>query len=80
MGSIDSPVVALKGRDTMKNVKIERDGGDLFVWFEGQRIAKRGRPGTPEAGAWIPLHPAYVVRSNDDHSEITIEHDGRRVH
>jgi hypothetical protein len=80
VGSTDSPVVALKGRDTMKNVKIERDGGDLFLWFDGRRIAKRGHPGTPEAGTWIPLAPGYVVTSNNDHSEITIKHDGRQVH
>ena len=29
---------------------IESDGLSLFVVFDGFRIAKRGEPGTPQAG------------------------------
>jgi hypothetical protein len=32
---------------------IESDGTGVFVVFEGVRIAKRGEPGTPQAGTWV---------------------------
>jgi len=34
---------------------VECDGTDFFVVHEGIRIAKRGRPGTPQAKTWVPL-------------------------
>ena len=37
---------------------IEADGTGVFVVFEGVRIAKRGEPGTPQAGTWVSLEPA----------------------
>jgi hypothetical protein len=36
--------------DEPKEVKIEGDGRDIFVVVDDVRIAKRGHPGTPEAG------------------------------
>jgi hypothetical protein len=29
--------------------------------FDGVRIAKRGEPGTPQAGTWVSLEPGYEV-------------------
>ena len=40
---------------------IESDGTGVFVVFEGVRIAKRGEPGTPQAGTWVSLEPCYEV-------------------
>ena len=40
------------------------------------RIAKRGRPGTAQAGTWISLEPGFVVHLNADLSVITVERDG----
>ena len=40
---------------------IEFDGTGVFVVFEGVRIAKRGEPGTPQAGTWVSLEPCYEV-------------------
>jgi hypothetical protein len=40
---------------------IESERSNLFVVFEGVRIARRGTPGTPEAGTWVPLEPCYEV-------------------
>jgi hypothetical protein len=40
---------------------IESDGLSLFVVFDGVRIAKRGEPGTPQAGTWVSLEPGYEV-------------------
>jgi hypothetical protein len=33
--------------------EIVPDGDDLFVIIDGGRIAKRGRPGTPQAKTWV---------------------------
>ena len=66
--------------DKPKEFKIESDGRDLYVVVDGVRVAKRGHPGTPEAGTWISLAPGWTVTSNEDHSEIEITHDGSRVH
>jgi hypothetical protein len=35
--------------------RYEFDGTNLFLLVNGERIAKRGHPRTPEAGKWIPL-------------------------
>jgi hypothetical protein len=60
----------------MSNVKIVSTESDLFVEFAGIRIAKRGRPGTAQAGTWISLEPGFVVHLNADLSVITVERDG----
>ena len=49
---------------------IESDGREIFVVYDGKRIAKRGHPGTRHAGMWIPLEPGFTVRSRADLSEI----------
>jgi hypothetical protein len=58
---------------------IESDGADLFVVFDGVRIAKRGHPNTPQARTWVALEPGFKVYSNHDHSTITVEKDGVRI-
>jgi hypothetical protein len=30
---------------------------DIYVVYDGIRIAQRGRPGTPQAKTWISLEP-----------------------
>jgi hypothetical protein len=54
--------------------------GDVTVQNDGNlRIAKRGRPGTPQAGTWISLEPGWRVTGGPD--EIMIERDDDvRVH
>jgi len=37
------------------------DGHDCFLIANGKKIAKRGRPGTPQAKSWIALDPTYEV-------------------
>jgi len=34
---------------------------DMYVVYAGVRIAKRGKPGTPQAKTWISLEPGYAV-------------------
>lgn len=41
------------------------DGQDIFVVVDGVKVAKRGRPGTPQARAWIALEPGWRVTGTD---------------
>jgi hypothetical protein len=35
---------------------------NIYLIFDGRRIAKRGKPGTLHAMTWISLEPGVVVR------------------
>jgi len=48
-------------RKSKNKPKLELDGEDLSVVIDGLRIAKRGRPGTQAAKAWIPLRLGWSV-------------------
>lgn len=37
------------------------DGEDVYVVIDGLKVAKRGRPGTPQARTWISLEPGWRV-------------------
>ena len=54
----------------MREGRIEFDGENLFVICSGKKIAKRGQPGTPQAGTWISLEPGFVVRDADHGLEV----------
>jgi hypothetical protein len=41
----------------MDKPAIENDGADVFVTFNGVRIAKRGKPETPQARMWVSIKP-----------------------
>jgi hypothetical protein len=56
------------------------DGKNLFIVFDGKRIARRGRPGTPQAGTWVSIEPGYSVLDSASGDEIVIEYNGVRVH
>jgi hypothetical protein len=64
--------------DKPKNIEVVGDSDDIFVVVDGVKIAKRGHPGTPEAGTWVSLRPGWTVTSNE--SEIEISHDGTPIH
>jgi hypothetical protein len=51
------------------------DGIELYVLVDGKRIAKRGQPGTPQAGTWISLEPGWEVVSPDRRT-ISISYNG----
>jgi hypothetical protein len=57
------------------------DGHDIFVVVDGVRIAKRGRPGTPQAKTWISLEPGWRVLDLYEGNQygITVEHNRVRV-
>ena len=58
---------------------VERDAHDMFVVFDGKRIAKRGRPGTPQAGTWVSLEPGYRVYMENSKT-LCVEYDNVSVH
>jgi hypothetical protein len=59
---------------------IEYNGADMFVLIEGRRIAKRGRPGTPQAGTWIVLEPGFVIHGDPNLENIIVEFSAVSVH
>ena len=61
-------------------VGMVRYGDDLFIVLDDKQIAKRGRPGTPQAKTWISLEPRITVYGGTDLSEIVVEINGVRVH
>jgi hypothetical protein len=46
---------------------------ETYVVFGGKRIAKRGNPGTLQAGTWVLLEPGFQVVV--DGGELVIIHD-----
>jgi hypothetical protein len=52
------------------------DGEDCFIIRDGVKIAKRGHPGTPQAGTWISLEPGWRVLDGPDPDSIVIEYEG----
>jgi hypothetical protein len=50
----------------VKECRIESTGEDIFVIADGVKIAKRGRPGTPQAATWVSLEPGWTVRDCRD--------------
>jgi hypothetical protein len=47
-------------------VEMISDGDDLFVAVNGVKVAKRGRPGTPQANTWVSLGPGWTVLGGFD--------------
>jgi hypothetical protein len=46
---------------------------EVYVVFNGTRIAMRGHPGTPQAGTWVSLEPGFSVAV--DGAELVVIHD-----
>jgi len=42
----------------MTEASVESDGIDVFVVYNGFRIAKRADPNSPQADIWVSLEPA----------------------
>ena len=63
----------------MTEASIESDGIDVFVVYNGVRIAKRSHSGTPLAGTWMSLEPGYTVQDKNYPQELVIEYEGKVV-
>jgi hypothetical protein len=59
---------------------IRNDGEDTFIVADGVAIAKRGRAGTAQAGAWISLEPGWTVSFNEDQSQLLVKYEDVRLH
>ena len=44
----------------------EFEGKELYLVLKGERIAKRGQPGTVQAGKWISLRPDLEITEGPD--------------
>jgi hypothetical protein len=62
-----------------KSVQLVGESSGLFIVVDGVKIARRGGPGTPEAGTWVPLVAGWSVRYYGDLESIEIEHDGHTI-
>lgn len=54
-------------------------GDDLFVVFDGERIAQRGQAGTPEAKTWVPLIDGFTVEDGEGPNGIAISYQDPRA-
>jgi hypothetical protein len=66
------------GRE-MGQAAIETDGIEVFVVYDGLRIAKRGEAGTLQAGTWVSLEPGYTVSDKGYPQELVVEYEGKVV-
>jgi hypothetical protein len=63
----------------MGEAAIESDGTDVFVIYDGKRIAKRGHPDTPQTGTWVSIERGYTVRDRGYPQELVVEYEGKVV-
>jgi hypothetical protein len=61
------------------NAQFVCTGSDIFIVCDGVRIARRGYPGTPQAGTWVSLGPGYRVFDSKKKRQIVIECGGDRA-
>ena len=54
-------------------------GMEFYVVFDGQRVAYRGQPDTPEAGTWVSIRPGYQVEDIDNGDGIAVWVSGNRI-
>ena len=63
----------------MTQASIESDGIDVFVVYNGVRIAKRGNPNTRQAGTWVSLEPSYRVFDKNYPAKLVVEREGKII-
>jgi len=63
-----------------RDLAIVDDGKDVFIVLDSVQIAKRGHPGTLQAGAWTSLEPGWSVIDNVGANELTVTFESVRVH
>jgi hypothetical protein len=83
-GRADAQVAAKWRMDLAKErvpptLTMHNDGEDTFVVADGVTIAKRGRPGTAQAGTWISLEPGWSV-FNKNQSELLVKYEDVQKH
>ena len=66
-------------RKGVTEASIESDGIDVFVVYNGARIAKRTDPNNPQAGIWASLEPGYRVFYKDYPAKLIVECDDKII-
>ena len=61
----------------MGQAELESDGINVFVIYDGKRIAERGWPDTPQAGTWVSIEPGYTVWAKNYPRELVVEYEGK---
>jgi hypothetical protein len=56
------------------------DGENIYIVADGVRIAKRGKPGTPQAKTWISLEPGWNVLDGSSGTYLAVTFNGVPVH
>jgi hypothetical protein len=56
------------------------ENGEIFVLVGGTKIAKRGRPDTPQADTWLILEPGWFVRDVKGGKAIEVSYEHSRMH
>jgi hypothetical protein len=51
-------------------------GADMYIEVNSVKVAKRGRPGTPDAKTWVTLVPGWSVVDINFPYRIEIKHEG----
>jgi hypothetical protein len=69
-------------RDLELRMYIVEENGEpeMYIEHDGVRIAKRGRPDSPQATTWISLEPGWVVRDRDYPNGIEVEYSDVGAH
>jgi hypothetical protein len=63
----------------LPSCKIE--GGEIFVIFDGVKIARRGHPGTLQGRTWVSLEPGFVVHGGTEADpDLVVERNGVALH
>ncbi len=62
------------------SIDFERTEHDIFIKCGSLRLAKRGHPGTPQAGTWISLGVGWSFLDSNDGKEVTITLRGAGAH
>jgi Tyrosinase co-factor MelC1 len=57
--------------------KSETGSDEIYVVFDGKRIAKQGNPGTSRAGTWVSIEPGFQVAV--DGAELIVMHDANQA-
>jgi hypothetical protein len=84
MSTHNLPRRKIKSKPRRPEIKIQftdsADGEmDVFMFADGVKIAKRGRPESLQAKTWISLEPGWRVLDRPDYSGFVIECNGVRI-
>lgn len=66
--------------DAAAKAALGAESNTLTLHLGEKAIAKRGAPGSKDAGKWVPLKSGYVVRDDPTSGELVVEFDNLRIH